>query len=77
MIVCSCRSPQTAKRKTGIQDWHLMLFVLLLVIVDVAFMLLHILLEGVIAHFNVRKTKNDENPVSVEGVSPQNLSLAL
>ena len=54
-----------------------MLFVLLLIIVDVAFMFLHIILEGAIAHFNVRKTKSDEKPVSVEGVSPKNLSLAL
>ena len=70
----SYRSPQTAKRKTGIQDWHLMLFVLLLILVDVGFMCLHIILEGAIAHFNIRQTKSDEKPVSVEGVSPKTLA---
>ena len=50
-----------------------MLFVLLLIVVDVGFMCLHIILEGVVAHFNVRQTKSDERPVSVEGVSIKSL----
>ena len=48
-----------------------MLFVFLLILVDVGFMCLHIILEGAIAHFNIRQTKSDEKPVSVEGVSPK------
>lgn len=46
-----------------------MLFVLLLIVVDVGFMCLHIILEGAVAHFNVRQTKSAERPISVEGVS--------
>ena len=45
-----------------------MLFVLVLILIDVAFMCLHIILEGVIANFNVMKARNEENPFTVEGV---------
>ena len=50
-----------------------MLFVLLLIVADVGFMCLHIILEGAVAHFNVRQTKSAERPISVEGVSIKSL----
>ena len=60
------RNPQ--KKKSAIQDWHLVLFVAIIVIVDIAFLVLHILLEGIIAKFDVAKTPNKENPSIIEGV---------
>ena len=33
-------------------------------------MFLHILLEGIVAHFNVAETVSNEKPHSVEGVGP-------
>ena len=66
------RSPQPSKKKSGIQDWHLMLFVLVLILIDVAFMCLHIILEGAIGNFNVAMARDEENPFTVEGVGSLN-----
>ena len=45
-----------------------MSFVFIIVLGDIAFMLLHILLEGIIIRFAVVKTPNKERPSIIEGV---------
>lgn len=63
------RKPQAAKTKHGIQDWHLMIFVSVLVLVDVIFLILYTLLEGLADNFGVLRVPNKENPSSTSGVS--------
>ena len=49
-----------------------MLFVLVLILIDMALMCLHIILEGAIANFNAVKARDEENPSTVEGVGSLN-----
>ena len=58
-----------ARRKHGVKDWHLILFVIILVLVNAAIMCVHILLEGLVAHFSIMTSLNKEMPFRVQGVS--------
>lgn len=62
------RKPQVAKTKNGILDWHLMVFVAILILVDVIFLSFYTLLEGVVDHFGVLRVPSKENLSSVTGV---------
>ena len=62
------RKPQGAKAKHGIQDWHLMIFVSILVLVDVIFLVLYTLLEGLVDNFGVILVPNNEKLSSISGV---------
>ena len=63
------RNPQVARGKRGVKDWHLILFVLILVLFNVAIICLHALLEGLVAHFNITTSLNKEMPFIVQGVN--------
>ena len=56
------------QRKAGIKDWHLMVFVLCLLLVDVVMLTVYTFLEGLVAQFNVGRESNKENPRDVVGV---------
>ena len=62
------RKPQGAKAKYGIQDWHLMIFVSILILVDVIFLVLYTLLEGLVDNFGVVLVPNKEKLSSISGV---------
>ena len=62
------RKPQTAKTKNGIQDWHLMVFVSLLLLVDVIGLTFYTLLEGLVDRFGVLQVPSKENLSAVTGV---------
>ena len=64
---CTSRNPQATK-KSGVQDWRLILFVCILLLLNTAILLLYILLEGVVAHFNVKEIPNKERPSTIQGV---------
>ena len=65
-----CRKPQTTnKAKNGIQDWHLMVFVSILILVDVIVLSFYTLLEGVVDKFGVLRVPSKEKLSSVTGVS--------
>ena len=62
------RNPKV--KKSGIRDWHLIVFVLALLLINVVVMSAHVLLEGLIARFNVTAAiPNVEMSDSVDGVS--------
>ena len=64
------RKPQTTnKKKNGIQDWHLMVFVSILILVDVIILTFYTLLEGVVDKFGVLRVPSKENLSSATGVS--------
>lgn len=63
------RYPRIAQRRTGIKDWHLMLIVLGLVLVDVVIASSYTALEGFIAGFNVGREPHREKPRDAIGVS--------
>ena len=67
-IYDNCRKPQGAKAKHGIQDWHLMIFVSVLVLLDVIFLILYTLLEGLVDNFGVVQVPNKEKLSSISGV---------
>ena len=67
-MVC-IRHPRIAQRKSGIKDWHLVVFVLCLLLVDVVMLTAYTFLEGFVAHFNVGMESNKENPSDIVGVS--------
>ena len=54
------------KRKSGIQDWHLALFVLALLTLSIFTLFIDITLEGVVARFDVQEVPSKEKS-SVEG----------
>ena len=62
------RKPQASKTKHGIQDWHLMVFVSILVLVDVIFLIFYTLLEAFVDNFGVLRVPNKENISSIRGV---------
>ena len=62
------RNPQAMKRKSAIQDWHLLLVVFSLLVMNAGVMCLHILLEGVVANFNVAQTPGKEIKSAIRGV---------
>ena len=68
------RNPQATKRKSGIQDWHMALFVLSLLVLNASILFLHILLEGTIAKFEVQEVSSKENPSAQQGVGHELLS---
>ena len=70
--IMSDRKPQTAKTKNGIQDWHLMMFVFTLILVDVIVLTFYTLLEGLVDNFGVLRVPSEENLSSVSGVSWKN-----
>ena len=63
------RNPQTIKRKSGIRDWHLAIFVLALLILNVFILFIHITLEGIIAKFEVQEVPSKEKSSAEKGVS--------
>ena len=71
----SCRNPQATKRKIGIQDWHLLLVILSLLIINAGLMCLHILLEGIVANFNVAKIPGKEMKSTIRGVRHLNFKI--
>ena len=70
------RKPQAATTKHGIQDWHLMIFVSILVLVDVIFLTFYALLEGLLDKFGVLRVPSKENLSSVTGVRQTKLIIA-
>ena len=66
-MIFSHRNPY--KKKSGIQDWHLILIVAALLLINIAFLCLHILLEGVINKFTLTTVLNKERAFRIEGVS--------
>ena len=54
--------------KRNIQDWHLMLIVLTLLLISTSIFCLYILLQGTIAKFTVDKNPHKEKPFRIEGV---------
>ena len=68
-LVLINRNPQATKRKSGIQDWHLALFVLALLTLSVSILFIDITLEGIVAKFEVRKVPSKEKPSVPQGVS--------
>ena len=63
----SSRNPKA--KSSGIKDWHLIVFVLTLLLISMVGMSVHITLEGVIAGFNITEIPNTEMPDGIEGVS--------
>lgn len=63
------RNPQATKRKIGLLDWHLIVFVFSLIVMNISIMILHILLEYFVASFNVVKIPSMEKPSAIRGVS--------
>ena len=63
------RDPQTTKRKSGIRDWHLALFVLVLLMLSGFVLFIHITLEGTVGKFEVRVVPSKEKSSVEEGVS--------
>ena len=66
MTIILHRNPY--KKKSGIQDRHLVLFVLTLLLSNIIILCLHVLLEGVVNKFAVTTVPNKERPVRIEGV---------
>ncbi len=62
----SNRNPKA--KSSGIKDWHLMVFILILLLISIVGMCVHITLEGLIAGFNVAEIPNTEMPDGIEGV---------
>ena len=57
-----------ARKKQGVKDCHLILFVIILVLVNAAIVCLQILLEGLVAHFSIATSLNKEMPFRLQGV---------
>lgn len=53
----------------GIKDWHLVLIVFGLVLIDVIVLSIYIALEGAITHFSAGVEPNEERKKGVHGVS--------
>ena len=68
------RKPQTSKKKY-IQDWHLVVFVSVMVLIDILFLSLFTILEGVLDRFGLLRVPNRENLSTVSGVRESKLSL--
>ena len=71
----SYRNPQATKRKNAIQDWHLLLVILSLLVMNAGVMCLHILLEGVVANFNAAQTPDKEIKSTIRGVRHLNFKI--
>lgn len=65
------RKPETSKNKKGICDWHLMVFVFIMVSVDVIILTLYTFLEAFIDHFGVLTVPSKEKSSSISGVKMQ------
>ena len=65
----TCRHPRKAQRKAGIKDWHLMLIVFGLILIDVTILTIYTALEGFSAQFSAGREPNREKPRAVVGVS--------
>ena len=61
------RKPEKAKRN-GIKDWHLMVFVSIMVLIDVIILVFYTLLEALLDNFGILRVPNKENPSAVNGV---------
>ena len=68
-MVLIIRNPQIIKRKSGIRDWHLAIFVLALLTLNVFILFIHIILEGVIAKFEVLEVPSKEKSSDEKEVS--------
>ena len=66
---CVCRNPQLKRRKYAVSDKHLIVFVVILLIVDLLFLILYTMLEGLVARFGAGVVPSKEKPVSIDGVS--------
>lgn len=69
MIFSIFRRQSSGARKKALHDWHLVVFVFGLVLIDVTILVIHTALEGTIAHFRAGTVVNKEKPVAFEGVS--------
>ena len=67
MSVVIFRKPEKAKRN-AIKDWHLMVFVSIMILIDVIILTFHTLLKGLLDNFGVVRVPNKEKPSSVSGV---------
>lgn len=73
----SDRKPQAATTMNGIQDWHLMVMVSILILVDVIALTFYTLLEGLVDNFGVLRVPSKENLSSVSGVRQTNYSIGI
>ena len=64
-----CSNPKTIKNKKGIKDYHLMLIVLSLTLVDIIILVTYTIAEGALTHFSAGVVINKERRSSVHGVS--------
>ena len=61
------RKPEQTKRN-AIKDWHLMVFVSIMVLIDVVTLTFYTLLEALLDNFGTVRVPNKENPSAVRGV---------
>ncbi len=54
-----------------LQDWHLVLVVLALVVVDLVILVLYTVVEGARGNLGAKKIVSVENPMDTKGVSYQ------
>ena len=64
-----CSNPKTIKNKKGIKDYHLMLIVLSLTLIDIIVLVTYTIAEGALTHFSAGVASNREKPSGVHGVS--------
>ena len=68
-LMTMCRHPRKAQRKVGITDWHLMVIIFGLIVIDVTILTIYTALEGFIAKFSAGREPNREKPSAIVGVS--------
>ena len=73
LITLHSRGPRRMKECIGLKDWHLVLIVFTLILVDVILLLIYTTLEGFLSHFQAGIMPNEENPSGIYGVSIVNL----
>ena len=60
---------QPHKKTQLAQDWHLAIFVMVLVVIDLIILILYTVLEGHFIGFMANTTSNSERPSATAGVS--------
>ena len=61
------RKPEKAL-KNAIKDWHLIVFVSVMVFIDVIFLTIYTLLEALLDNFGILRVPNKETPSDISGV---------
>ena len=69
ILLFKLRFQNPGARKKSIHDWHLILFIIALVLVDVTILAIYTTLQAVITDFTVGLQPNKEKPSAIEGVS--------